>query len=730
MHAKNNGVTFGWAKATENVDYVNPEYAEQIALARATGIYLGSYHFARPSSNPNVTGAKSAESEAQFFWSVASNYIKGSGQFMMPMLDWEDARMSNQLSAATCSAWVNQWCLSVSNYAFAAGVPGIRPIVYTGVWYSAPSATYSGLTTAVTQWPAWIAAYPINPNPQTGGPSSSFPWSTWTFWQYADTNWTGGDADVFNGTATTLTNYIVGGLGGPQFVSEPSNRTAEPGGTLSFRALANGAPNLRYQWRSNGTNILNATNTTLALSNITSAHAGSYIVVVTNSYGAITSSVATLKVNGFFTPVFADNFDTDSSAAWTLNRSSTDTRVTFAYNYSANGIPAAPNSVGGTTKAVRFEANLTNGAVAALNISPIGQNFGGNYRLHYDLWMNQNGPFPAGGTGSTEHHTAGLGTAGDRVQWNSGTADGVWFATDGEGQASDTSTTLPDWRAQIGTALQSVASGVYAGGTAANVRGNEHPYYLNVFPGGTTAPAAQGQRGGLAAGTIGFAWRDVIINKTGNVIEWFIDGLQIASVTNTLTSSNIFIGYWDSFSSVSVNSNLSFGLVDNLRVEIPAVAPAISAPPLAAAVKVTSNATFSVTATGIPAPTYQWRFNGTDIAGATLSSYTRSSVQYSQAGNYSVVVSNLAGALVSSNALLTILPATPAQFQAAALQPDNSLTLSLAGDAGATYFVETSTNLIDWIALTNVSLVSPTMFFNVGEVVAEPQRYFRARSAP
>lgn len=731
--ARNNGVTFGWAKATESTGYINPEYAEQIAGAKTVGVFIGSYHFARPSQNPNLTGADSAEAEAQFFWSVASNYIKPGGYYMMPMLDWEDVNMTNQLSAATCSAWVNQWCNSVSNYAFAAGVGGVKPVVYTGIWYSKPSSTYSGLTTAVTNWTPWIASYPTTPNPQTGGPTpgtGTFPWPNWTFWQYADTNWTGGDSDVFNGTAAGLSTYIVGGLGLPYFVSQPSSRTADLGTTLTLRTVANGALPLKYQWRFGGTNLLNATNAALTLSSLASSNAGNYTVVVSNSFGAITSGVATLTMNGFFTPVFADDFDTDSSAGWALNRSSTDSRVSFAYNYAGYGIPTAPHSTGGTTKGVKFEANVSLATVAALNISPIGQSFSGNYRLRYDLWMNQNGPFPQGGTGSTQHHTSGVGTTGTRVQWNSGSADGVWFATDGEGQATDTSATLPDWRAYVGTTIQSAASGIYTGGTDSNVRGNGHPYYHNVFPGGAASPATQAQSRGLDIGTIGYAWREVVVNKSGNVIEWFIDGLKIASVTNTLTAGNIFVGYWDSFSSLSADTNLSFSLMDNLRVEIPAVAPTISAQPLATSVNITSNATFNVTATGTPTPAYQWRFNGTNIAGATLPSYTRTNVQYSQAGNYSVVVSNLVGSVISSNALLTILPAAAAQFQAFTLAPDSSLTLTLAGDAGATYFVETSTNLVSWTALTNLSLVVPTIQFNVGNATADEQRYFRARSAP
>lgn len=725
---KNAGVTFAWTKATEADYYTDDTFVAHVNGAKAAAVPIGAYHFARPSSNPNLTGANSAETEAAYFWGVVSNYIKPGGDYMVPVLDWEDedATVAAGFTTANMSAWVNKWCNTVSNYAWGNGVV-IKPIVYTGVWFSQPSATYPGLNSSVTIWPSWIAAYPTNPNAQTGGPSSSYPWATWNFWQYAATNWSDGDSDVFNGTAAGLTAYIIGNVGLPAISSHPSSRTADRGGSITMTTEASGTAPLRYQWRFNGANITSATNTFLTLTNIQPGTAGNYTVVVTNTSGRTTSSVARLTVNPLFTPVFADNFDVNTAAGWTVNKSSADSRVTFAYDYSPYGIPAAPNSTNGTTKGVKFEANLTAGVAAALNISPIGQSFGGDYRLHFDMWINANGPFPAGGTGSTQHETAGLGTAGNRIQWGSGTSDGVWFAIDGEGQATDTA---PDIRAYIGTTLQNTNTGVYVGGTDTLIRRNSHLYYANVFPGGQTIPAAQAQTGALASGTVGFAWRDVVINKTGNVIDWFIDGLKFASVTNTLTASNIFIGYWDSFTSLSANTNLSFGLVDNLRVEVPAVAPGISAQPFAVAVKVTSNATFSVTATGTPGPTYQWRFNNVDIAGATAASYTRTGVQYSQAGNYSVVVSNLAGAVVSSNALLVILPATPAQFQAVALQPDNSLTLALAGDAGATYFVETSTNLMDWTALTNVALGGPTIQFNVGNTTGEPQRYFRARSAP
>ena len=231
-------------------------------------------------------------------------------------------------------------------------------------------------------------------------------------------------------------------------------------------------------------------------------------------------------------------------------------------------------------------------------------------------------------------------------------------------------------------------------------------------------------------GTVGFAWRDVVVNKNGNVIGWFIDGLKICSVTNTLTSSNIFVGYWDPFASLSDNTNLSFGLVDNLRVEVPAVAPTITAQPLDVAVKVTSNATFNVMATGLPAPGYQWRFNGTNIAGANGSSYTRNNSQYADAGNYSVIASNIAGVVTSSNALLSILTAAPAQFQTVSWLPDASLQLSITGDPGATYYVQSSTNLVDWTPLTNITMSAGPFDFTIIGLTNEDWRFFRARSGP
>jgi hypothetical protein len=82
-------------------------------------------------------------------------------------------------------------------------------------------------------------------------------------------------------------------------------------------------------------------------------------------------------------------------------------------------------------------------------------------------------------------------------------------------------------------------------------------------------------------------------------------------------------------------------------------APYVAVPPASRAAGLGSNVTFSVTASGTSPLSYQWRRNGTNISGATNTTYTRSNVQASDTGNYQVVVTNLYGAVTSSVAALT-----------------------------------------------------------------------------
>ncbi len=85
----------------------------------------------------------------------------------------------------------------------------------------------------------------------------------------------------------------------------------------------------------------------------------------------------------------------------------------------------------------------------------------------------------------------------------------------------------------------------------------------------------------------------------------------------------------------------------------PALAPNIVGQPTNQTAGGGQSASFTVSATGIPDPGYQWLNNGVPISGATSATYTIPSTQSTNAGSYSVVVSNGSGSVTSAVATLT-----------------------------------------------------------------------------
>ena len=83
----------------------------------------------------------------------------------------------------------------------------------------------------------------------------------------------------------------------PAILQPPQSQTAEAGNTIRFRVRAEGYQPLGYEWICDGTKVFShTTNTLLVLTNVQIAQAGGYTVVVTNLFGAVTSSSAMLNV--------------------------------------------------------------------------------------------------------------------------------------------------------------------------------------------------------------------------------------------------------------------------------------------------------------------------------------------------------------------------------------------------------------------------------------------------
>jgi hypothetical protein len=400
------------------------------------------------------------------------------------------------------------------------------------------------------------------------------------------------------------------------------------------------------------------------------------------------------------------------------------------------GIPVAPSTTNGTTLGVLMKANLSIGATAAVSLSPVSQNFSGDYRVRFDGWINVNGPFPGGGLGSTEFLTAGVGTSGTRTEWTgNASADGFYFSANGDGGSSDTATATADYNAYVGPTVQAAGTGNYWAGTDTTARGNLNLYYTTAFPSGAAAPVLQQvnytqQTGNLNPGTFGLAWHDVIVSKRGSTVDWVVDGIRFATISNsTFTASNVFVGFWDPFASLSSNNVINFGLVDNVRVESPAVAPIFTLQPIAQKVKLGTNIIFTASANGLPAPNYQWRFNGTNIFGATNSTYALGFVATTNTGNYSVNVTNFMGAATSTNAALSLIAPNAAQFTSITTSA-GVVQIAFTGDAYWPYTIEVSTNLTSWSMLTNLTSLNGLFNFTAGSTTNAPQQFFRARVGP
>jgi hypothetical protein len=107
--------------------------------------------------------------------------------------------------------------------------------------------------------------------------------------------------------------------------------------------------------------------------------------------------------------------------------------------------------------------------------------------------------------------------------------------------------------------------------------------------------------------------------------------------------------------------------------------PVIVRQPSSLRVNVRNTAIFSVMATSSRPMRYQWRFNGTNISGATNAFLTLTNVRYERTGDYSVLVSDALASVASSNATLFVNHPPVAAPQAVSLDEDTAVPITLAG---------------------------------------------------
>jgi len=107
-----------------------------------------------------------------------------------------------------------------------------------------------------------------------------------------------------NGAAygNVVLNWQQSALFAPIVLLQPQSQAIAAGGSVSFTVVGAGSPAPTYRWLSNGIPLINKTNLTLQLINVTTNFAASYSVLLSNVAGVVTSSVAVLHVQKALVP--------------------------------------------------------------------------------------------------------------------------------------------------------------------------------------------------------------------------------------------------------------------------------------------------------------------------------------------------------------------------------------------------------------------------------------------
>jgi GH25 family lysozyme M1 (1,4-beta-N-acetylmuramidase) len=154
------GVRFAFLKATDDVDYTDPTFLANRAAARANGISVGAYHFARPDASPG-----DARREAKYFVKIAQ---PRAGD-LLPVLDLET---SQGLDQAGVTRWARTWVAEVRT------LTGVTPLVYTSPY---GWITRTGDTRLVARdgAPLWIAHWGVSAPTVPAGDWDGRGWEIW-----------------------------------------------------------------------------------------------------------------------------------------------------------------------------------------------------------------------------------------------------------------------------------------------------------------------------------------------------------------------------------------------------------------------------------------------------------------------------------------------------------------------------------------------------------------------
>ncbi len=426
----------------------------------------------------------------------------------------------------------------------------------------------------------------------------------------------------------------------PNITQDPVSRAVYPGGSVTFGVTADG-PALTYQWEHAGTNLPGATASTLTVANVDATKTGDYRVRVTNAAAGQLSAVATLSLltvdpNSYASVVLADG----PEAYWRLDETTAPIIYDSMGRHDGETWRSTPTSdptgsqwgsAWNQTGALAGDANPAL-AFGGANFAYIPYSSDLNAPTYtIELWAK-----PTTLAASTSYYplvSEDFYSSPTQVAppclfdnyrggyrfWIAGSSTSAgtwWFATGGvttwDQTISGTPAALNTWIHLVGT-FDGWQESLYANGKLiASTIGLGMPNErLGLYIGGDNA-------------AYGF----------GNPFRGVID--EAAYYKTVLSPERIKLHY--ELGKYGTNG------------------PVFVAGPASQTVEFGTPAAFTAQVIGATPMNYQWKRNGVDVAGGTDLTLTFASVDYTDAGQYTLAVTNSSNGAVSPAATLVVTP--------------------------------------------------------------------------
>ena len=573
----------------------------------------------------------------------------------------------NSVNAATIECWIKRNGVqsasagvvyyrepSVSSFAF----PNCGGLLFTtgttlGYNWNNSAAWDSGLTPPDGQWV--YVALALSPSQAVMYMYDGTTWSAATnttaiggmsmYWNM-DVGWDSTSTSrYFNGsldelafypktlTSDQLRGHALAGFGDtrpPIFLTDPPLLT--PKGTIyagwpfSLSVDAYGVPPLSFQWRKNGINLSNATNTTYSVTSAAGSDTGNYDVVVTNPNGSTTNTTTTAVTVVTTPPDVTSGLLTwlrfDETSGMTAHDSSGNGRdgaLQNFYNDPAQWVPGLINNALSVNPDYYGEQQVvlvtnTDGAF----------DFSSGVAFTLSAWVYGN-PASQGANGGII--ARGYGNDGEQYSMDMDSGHFRFFVRN----ASATPTIIN----------------------------------TSIAPNG--------------------AWQHVcaVYNAAYGLMQLYVNGVQAGSATPPtsllVTNHDLSVGARQSANYDGAPYDDDWvGLVDDARVygralvpaevqalynAAPTIAPTIAQDPLGRSVFAGGTVSLTSVALGTLPMKYQWYKGASAVAGATTTALTIASVNSGNVGNYSLRVTNGGGYTNSAVATVALLPANANTYE-------------------------------------------------------------------